>query len=307
MAGRIEIPIRNRALRRRRKLWPREEARTALLQSGSQRMRPALSGNFPERLRPIGIAPSGHHGRSSSPFVRSARRFPSARAVATVAADRLHRRSRRSPQGAGERCRTARTSRGIWACRCPKNSRSFGCCASFADHMLCPARRIPGAGRSRSTKLARASEMYSSGRFDDGFEIDPREARRDLSCDSSRRLCARKIAPDGRRSCPICPNCGQLVERSRDAYQPNAHESSSPCEKGAGGKSDAASAASSRCSAARPRCQWKVDWALRWYVLKVDYGIVRQGPHRLGAPLGTNPPRDGRTPAARVSVRDVPR
>ena len=82
----------------------------------------------------------------------------------------------------------------------------FGCCASFADHML---GLLGGflAPVEVEYELMRSSEMYASGRFDAALKLILRTSRR--SSRSSRRRCARKIAPDGRRSCRFVPTAGR--------------------------------------------------------------------------------------------------
>jgi lysyl-tRNA synthetase class 1 len=146
----------------------------------------------------------------------------------------------------------------------------FGCCASFADHML---GQLGGflAPVEVEYELARASEMYSSGRFDDGLK---------LILDKHAEIIA-IIAPTLREEnragwspfMPICPNCGQVVERSVTAYHPERASIEFICEKSAGGTSGCGFSGEQSVLGGKAKVQWKVDWALRWYVLKVDYEL----------------------------------
>ena len=72
---------------------------------------------------------------------------------------------------------------------------------------------------------------------------------------------------------PICPNCGQVVERSVTAYHPERASIEFTCEKSAGGTSGCGFSGEQSVLGGKAKVQWKVDWALRWYVLKVDYEL----------------------------------
>jgi len=146
----------------------------------------------------------------------------------------------------------------------------FGCCASFADHMI---GLLGGflAPVEVEYELMRSAEMYSSGRFDEGLK---------LILDKHAEITA-IIAPTLREEnragwspfMPICPNCGQVVERTVSAYHPERASIEFICEKSAGGRSGCGFRGEQSVLGGKTKVQWKVDWALRWYVLKVDYEL----------------------------------
>jgi len=146
----------------------------------------------------------------------------------------------------------------------------FGCCASFADHMI---GLLGGflAPVEVEYELKRASEMYSSGQFDDGLK---------LILDKHAEIIA-IIAPTLREEnragwspfMPICPKCGQVVERAVTAYHPERGTIEFTCQKSAGGTPGCGFSGEQSVLGGKAKVQWKVDWALRWYVLKVDYEL----------------------------------
>ncbi|MGD1027310.1 lysine--tRNA ligase [Candidatus Binatus soli] len=146
----------------------------------------------------------------------------------------------------------------------------FGCCASFADHMIGQLRKFL-APVEVEYELMRSAEMYSSGRFDEGLK---------LILDKHAEVTA-IIAPTLREEnragwspfMPICPNCGQVVERTVSAYHTERASIEFICEKSAGGRSGCGFRGEQSVLGGMAKVQWKVDWALRWYVLKVDYEL----------------------------------
>ncbi len=146
----------------------------------------------------------------------------------------------------------------------------FGCCANFADHMI---GLLGGflAPVEVEYEVMRAAHMYESGRFDEGLK---------LILDKHAEITA-IIAPTLREEnragwspfMPICPNCGQLVERTVSAYHPERGSVEFICEKSAGGRLGCGFRAEQSVLGGKAKVQWKVDWALRWYVLKVDYEL----------------------------------
>jgi lysyl-tRNA synthetase class 1 len=247
-------------------LWPREEARRlAERVAAYERARPVI---FQSGFGPSGLPHLGTMAEILRPsFVRKAFHLveparPSRLIVFIDDLDGL----RKVPENVPNREDVARYL-GVPVSKIPD---PFGCCASFADHMLA---QLGGflAPVEVEYELARASEMYSSGRFDDGLK---------LILDKHAEIIA-IIAPTLREEnragwspfMPICPNCGQLVERSVTAYHPERASIEFTCEKGAGGKSGCGFSGEQSVLGGKAKVQWKVDWALRWYVLKVDYEL----------------------------------
>jgi lysyl-tRNA synthetase class 1 len=146
----------------------------------------------------------------------------------------------------------------------------FGCCASFADHMI---GQLGGFLKPVEVEyeLARASEMYSSGRFDEGLKLILEKHTEIIA------IIAPTLRPENRAGwspfMPICPKCGQVVERAVTAYHPERASLEFICEKSAGGTSGCGFSGEQSVLGGMAKVQWKVDWALRWYVLKVDYEL----------------------------------
>jgi lysyl-tRNA synthetase, class I len=146
----------------------------------------------------------------------------------------------------------------------------FGCCASFADHMI---GQLGGFLKPVEVEyeLARASEMYSSGRFDEGLKLILEKHAEIIA------IIAPTLREENRAGwspfMPICPKCGQVVERAVKAYHPERASIEFTCEKSAGGTSGCGFSGEQSVLGGHAKVQWKVDWALRWYVLKVDYEL----------------------------------
>ncbi len=247
-------------------LWPREEARRlAERVAAYESARPVI---FQSGFGPSGLPHLGTMAEILRPsFVRKAFHLlePSRPSRLIVFIDDLDG-LRKVPENVPNREDVARYL-GVPVSKIPD---PFGCCASFADHMLA---QLGGflAPVEVEYELARASEMYSSGRFDEGLK---------LILDKHAEIIA-IIAPTLREEnragwspfMPICPNCGQVVERAVTAYHPDRTSIEFTCEKGAGGKSGCGLSGEQSVLGGKAKVQWKVDWALRWYVLKVDYEL----------------------------------
>jgi len=146
----------------------------------------------------------------------------------------------------------------------------FGCCASFADHMI---GLLGGflAPVEVEYELVRSAEMYSSGRFDEGLKLILEKHAEIIA------IIAPTLREENRAGwspfMPICPKCGQVVERAVTAYHPERASIEFTCEKSAGGTSGCGFSGEQSVLGGMAKVQWKVDWALRWYVLKVDYEL----------------------------------
>src|SRR6201997_4357204 len=146
----------------------------------------------------------------------------------------------------------------------------FGCCASFADHMM---GLLGGFLKPVEVEyeLARASEMYSSGRFDEGLKLILAKHAEIIA------IIAPTLREENRAGwspfMPICPKCGTVVERAVTAYYPDRASIEFTCEKSAGGSTGCGFSGEQSVLGGKAKVQWKVDWALHWYVLKVDYEL----------------------------------
>jgi lysyl-tRNA synthetase class 1 len=72
---------------------------------------------------------------------------------------------------------------------------------------------------------------------------------------------------------PLCPECGQIVERQVTAYHPERATVEFTCDKSAGGSRGCGWSGEQSVLGGLAKAQWKVDWALRWFALKVDYEL----------------------------------
>src|SRR5579863_1100748 len=147
-------------------LWPREEARRIVERVAVYE--PARPVIFQSGFGPSGLPHLGTMAEILRPsFVRKAFHLiePSRPSRLIVFIDDLDG-LRKVPENVPNREDVARYL-GVPVSKIPD---PFGCCASFADHMLA---QLGGflAPVEVEYELARASEMYSSGRFDDGLKL----------------------------------------------------------------------------------------------------------------------------------------
>jgi lysyl-tRNA synthetase class 1 len=247
-------------------LWPREEAR---------RLAERVAAYEPERpvIFQSGFGPSGlpHLGTMAEilrpSFVRKAFHLieparPSRLIVFIDDLDGL----RKVPENVPNR-ESVEQYLGMPVAKIPD---PFGCCASFADHMV---GLLGGflAPVEVEYELMRAAEMYSSGRFDEGLKLILEKHEEIIA------IIAPTLREENRAGwspfMPICPKCGQVVERAVTAYHAERASVEFTCEKSAGGRPGCGFSGEQSVLGGMAKVQWKVDWALRWYVLKVDYEL----------------------------------
>ncbi len=247
-------------------LWPREEARR--LAERVAAYEPARPVIFQSGFGPSGLPHLGTMAEILRPsFVRKAfhQIEPSRPSRLIVFIDDLDG-LRKVPENVPNR-EDVEQYLGIPVSKIPD---PFGCCASFADHML---GLLGGflAPVEVEYELMRAAEMYSSGRFDAGLKVILEKHAEIIA------IIAPTLREENRAGwspfMPICPNCGQVVERTVSAYHPERASIEFTCEKSAGGTSGCGFRGEQSVLGGKAKVQWKVDWALRWYVLKVDYEL----------------------------------
>jgi lysyl-tRNA synthetase, class I len=247
-------------------LWPREEARR--LAERVAAYEPARPVIFQSGFGPSGLPHLGTMAEILRPsFVRKAFHLiePSRPSRLIVFIDDLDG-LRKVPENVPKR-EDVEQYLGIPVSKIPD---PFGCCASFADHML---RLLGGflAPVEVEYELVRAGEMYSSGRFDEGLKLILEKHAEIIA------IIAPTLREENRAGwspfMPICPKCGQVVERAVTAYHPERASIEFACEKSAGGVSGCGFRGEQSVLGGKAKVQWKVDWALRWYVLKVDYEL----------------------------------
>jgi lysyl-tRNA synthetase, class I len=146
----------------------------------------------------------------------------------------------------------------------------FGCCPSFADHMIGLLKEFL-APVEVDYRLMRSSEMYRGGAFDEGLRLVLEKHREIIA------IVAPTLREENRAGwspiMPLCPECGQIVERQVTAYHPDRATVEFTCEKSAGGTRGCGWSGEQSVLGGLVKAQWKVDWALRWFALKVDYEL----------------------------------
>jgi lysyl-tRNA synthetase class 1 len=143
----------------------------------------------------------------------------------------------------------------------------FGQAESFSDYMISKLREFV-AEMGVEAEFMSSSECYSSGRFDEGLvkllENDERV----------KSIVLPTLKPETRKSwspfLPICEACGRYTTVVTEIH-PEAGELSYACNTVFGGAEPCGHSARTPVTGGRVKVGWKVDWALRWYVLGVDY------------------------------------
>ncbi|MGH7907287.1 MAG: lysine--tRNA ligase [Candidatus Binataceae bacterium] len=141
---------------------------------------------------------------------------------------------------------------------------------SFADHMISMLGDFLQPVEVEY-KLLRSSEMYSSGGFDSALKLVMAKHREIIA------IVAPTLRAENRGGwspfMPICPNCGQVNSTRVTAYHPERATVEFSCERSFGGAHGCGHAGEQSVLGGRAKVQWKVDWALRWRVLEVDYEL----------------------------------
>jgi lysyl-tRNA synthetase class 1 len=140
-----------------------------------------------------------------------------------------------------------------------------------------------------------STETYRSGRFDAGLRriMDGYEAIRDLFTAT--------ISPDKRQEWspffPICATCGKIYTTRVIAIDPANYTLTYRCDQADGKYRPCGHAATTPITGGAVKVGWKVDWALRWFMLGVDYEMYGKDlidsytmSQRICALLGGTPP-----------------
>lgn len=119
--------------------------------------------------------------------------------------------------------------------------------------------------------LMRSSEMYASGRFDDALKLILAKHAEII------RVVTPTLREENRAGwspfMPLCPACGQINSTLVTAYHPARAAVEFSCERSFGGAHGCGFKGEQSVLGGKAKVQWKVDWALRWYVLSVDYEL----------------------------------
>jgi len=147
----------------------------------------------------------------------------------------------------------------------------FGDCHdSFASHMI---GLLGGflAPVEVHYELMRSSEMYAGGGFDEALRLVIAKHKEIID------IVAPTLREENRRGwspiMPLCHQCGQINSTLVTAYHPDRATVEFSCERSFGGASGCGFKGEQSILGGKAKVQWKVDWALRWYVLKVDYEL----------------------------------
>jgi lysyl-tRNA synthetase, class I len=120
-------------------------------------------------------------------------------------------------------------------------------------------------------ELLRSSETYGSGRFDSGLRmiIAKHQEITDIVLPTLREENRTRWSP----IMPLCPQCGQINSTVVTAYHPEHATVGFSCQRSFGGAHGCGFIGEQSILGGLAKVQWKVDWALRWYVLDVDYEL----------------------------------
>ena len=147
----------------------------------------------------------------------------------------------------------------------------FGSCHdSFASHMVALLGTFLEPVEVEY-ELLRSSEMYASGRFDHGLRLIIAKHQEITA------IVAPTLREENRAGwspiMPLCPQCGQINSTLVTAYHPERATVELSCQRNFGGANGCGFIGEQSILGGQAKVQWKVDWALRWYVLNVDYEL----------------------------------
>ncbi|HYA34432.1 MAG TPA: lysine--tRNA ligase [Candidatus Binataceae bacterium] len=147
----------------------------------------------------------------------------------------------------------------------------FGDChPSFSEHMVGLLYRFL-APVEVEYELLKSSEMYAGGQFDEALRLIVRKHEEII------KIVAPTLREENRTGwspiMPVCPNCAQVNSTLVLAYHPDDASVEFSCERKFGGAHPCGFRGARSVLGGNAKVQWKVDWALRWFVLKVDYEL----------------------------------
>ncbi len=150
----------------------------------------------------------------------------------------------------------------------------FGCCSSFSEHMVGQLVKFLEPVEV-DYELLRSSEVYKSGAFDDALKLILSK-HEEISA-----IIAPTLREENRAGwsplMPLCPSCGQINSTRVTAYHPDRATVEFSCERSFGGLGGGSHGCGFKGEQSvlggLAKAQWKVDWALRWFVLGVDYEL----------------------------------
>jgi len=247
-------------------LWPYQEARKlAERVAGYEPVRPAV---FASGFGPSGLPHLGTMGEVLRPaYVRHALSLlePARGSRLIVFIDDMDG-LRKVPESVPHRAKFAADT-GKPVSRIPD---PFGCCVSFSEHMIGLLGKFLEPVKV-DYELLRSSEMYASGRFDEALRIILAKHAEIIS------IVAPTLREENRAGwspfMPLCPACGQVNSTRVTAYHVERDAVEFSCERAFGGSQGCSFRGEQSVLGGLAKVQWKVDWALRWLVLQVDYEL----------------------------------
>jgi lysyl-tRNA synthetase, class I len=144
------------------------------------------------------------------------------------------------------------------------------CHPSFSEHMLSLLGKFL-APVEIEYELIKSTEMYGSGAFDEALKLILLRHQQIIE------IIAPTLREENRSGwspvMPVCPQCGQINSTLVTAYHPDRATVEFSCERSAGGAKPCGFKGEQSVLGGKAKVGWKVDWALRWYALKVDYEL----------------------------------
>lgn len=143
----------------------------------------------------------------------------------------------------------------------------YGTSESFSGHMIEKLESFL-SDYGFEVEFLRSSECYESGRFDEGLlEL----LRND---ETIKNIVLPTLKAETRTTwspfLPICAECGRYTTRVTEVH-PDAGELSYTCDQPFGGAEGCGHSARTPVTGGKVKVGWKVDWALRWMMLGIDY------------------------------------
>jgi lysyl-tRNA synthetase, class I len=144
------------------------------------------------------------------------------------------------------------------------------CHPSFSEHMLSLLGKFL-APVEIEYELIKSTAMYGSGAFDEALKLILLRHRQiiDIITPTLREENRAGWSP----IMPVCPQCGQINSTLVTAYYPERAAVEFSCERSAGGAKPCGFQGEQSVLGGKAKVGWKVDWALRWYALEVDYEL----------------------------------
>ena len=143
----------------------------------------------------------------------------------------------------------------------------FGEAESFSAHMIGKLKEFLQK-YGFDCEFMSSSDCYSSGRFDEGLLLLLKHEER------IRNIVLPTLQPETRETwspfLPICGECGRYTTRVT-ATHPEEGELNYSCDQVFGGAEPCGHEARVAVTGGQVKVGWKIDWALRWIMLGIDY------------------------------------